>query len=116
MRCLYQSDYGAADPAFDPFAEHGALLQGFEAHTYELSQAQNRGQLEAMKRQLQRGETIQWCDQGYGWTAAPLTTDFFYAIAGVLILPWLVLRVLPRLRRRARATAAPPVGARSSGT
>ena len=108
MRCLYQSDYGPADPAFDPFAEHGALLKGFETHTFELSQAQNRGQLEAMKRQLLRGETIQWCDQGYGWTAAPQTTDFFYAVAAFLILPWLVLRVLPRLRRCARASASLP--------
>ena len=111
MRCLYQSDYGPADPAFDPFAEHGELLKGFEAHTYALSQAQNRGQLEAMKRQLQRGETLHWCDQGYGWTSAPLTADFFYVAFALIIVPWLLLRVLPRLRRR--ALAAPILEARS---
>ncbi len=106
MQCLYRGDYGPADPGFDPFAEHGALLKGFEAHVYALSQAQNRGQLEAMKRQLARGETIQWCDQGYGWTYAPATTDFFYVILFLLILPWLVLRVLPRLRRAPSFTAS----------
>ena len=99
MQCLYKSDYGPADPGFDPFAGHGEMLKGFEAQVYVLAQAQNRGQLEAMKRQLARGETVQWCDQGYGWTYASETNGFFYAILAVLILPWLALRVLPRLRR-----------------
>jgi hypothetical protein len=53
-----------------------------------------------MKRTLLRGETIRWCDQGYGWTETPAVTAFFYVILFALILPWLVLRVLPRLHRR----------------
>jgi hypothetical protein len=113
MRCLFKSDYGPVDPSFDPFAGGGRLLKGFEAQTSTLSQAQNRGQLEAMKRKLERGETVQWCDQGYGWTYAPHIADFFYAILFVLILPWLALRVLPRLRRRLPARRAPDAAARS---
>jgi hypothetical protein len=100
MSCLYQSDYGPVDPSFDPLAGDGALLTGFEAQAGVLSQAQNRGQLEAMKRQLQRGETIQWCDQGYGWTYASPVTAFFDVAFIFLILPWLVLRVVPAPRRR----------------
>jgi len=104
MSCLYQSDYGPVDPSFDPLAGDGALL-AVEAHVRALSQAQNRGQLEAMKRQLQRGQTIQWCDQGYSWTYAAPVTAFFDGAFVFLILPWLVLRVLPAARRRWRAPA-----------
>jgi hypothetical protein len=100
MQCLYKSDYGPADPHFNPLAGNGKLLKGFAAHEAALSQAQNLGQLEAMERQLARGQSIQWCDQGYAWTYAPATTDLFYGIFAFLILPWLVLRVLPRLWRR----------------
>lgn len=107
MQCLFKSDYGSVDPSFDPFAGGGRLIKGFEAHVHALSQAQNRGQLEAMKRKLERGETVQWCDQGYGWTYAPHITEFFYAILLVLILPWLALRILPRLSRRLPARRAP---------
>jgi hypothetical protein len=105
MSCLYQSDYGPVDPSFDPLAGNGTLLAGFEAHAGALSKAQNRGQLDAMKRQLQRGQTIQWCEQGYGWTYAAPVTAFFDGAFVFLILPWLVLRVVPALRRRRRAVA-----------
>ncbi len=100
MQCLYKSDYGPIDPGFDPFAGKGALMHGYEAHVYALSQAQNRGQLEAMERQLDRGEPIRWCDQGYGWTYSPAANAFVLVIVFVLILPWLALRVLPWGRRR----------------
>lgn len=103
--CLYRSDYGAPDPGFDALAGHGALIAGFAAHRAVLAQAQNLGQLEAMERRLDRGQPILWCDQGYGWTEAPSVTAFFYVILVALILPWLVLRVLPRLRRRLAASS-----------
>jgi hypothetical protein len=106
MQCLYKSDYGPADPSFDPLAGHGVLLKGFEGHAAALARAQNLGQLEAMKRALLRRETIQWCDQGYGWTETPAVTGFFFVILFALILPWLVLRVLPRLHRRLAAEPA----------
>lgn len=115
MPCLYRSDYGPIDPSFEPFAGGGRLMKGFEAHVYALAQAQNPGQLEAMKRALERGQPIQWCDQGYGWTYAPGTSDFFYVILLVLILPWLVLRVLPRLARRLPARRTPAAPARPEG-
>ncbi len=111
MRCLYTSDYGPPDPAFDPFAGNGELLKGFEAHTYQLATAQNLAQLDAMKRKLARGEEIVWCDQGYGWTYERAPTQFFEFVVPLIVLPWLVLRVLPGLRRRlapARPRTEPP--------
>jgi hypothetical protein len=65
--CLYASDYGPPDPGFDPDAGSGVLLRGFEAHAGALSRAQNLGQLEGMKRMIDRGKPIVWCDQGYSW-------------------------------------------------
>ena len=53
-----------------------------------------------MKRKLAHGQRVQWCDQGYGWTHTPEINAFFDGILLLLILPWLLLRVLPRLRRR----------------
>ncbi len=106
MQCLYKSDYGPIDPGFDPFAGHGRLLSGYEAHVRALSQAQNLGQLEAMERKLQKGEPILWCDQGYGWVYQPEVAGFFEFVLPLLILPWIILRVLPRLKRRASAAVA----------
>jgi hypothetical protein len=103
MECLYKTDYGPADPGFNPLAGNGQLVKGFEARLSVLAQAKNLGQLEAMERKLARGQTIQWCDQGYGWTYGPAPTDFFYLILFFLILPWLALRVLPRVKRRLAA-------------
>ena len=117
MHCLYASDYGPPDPNFDPFAGNGKLLKGFEAHVYELAQARNLGQLEAMERKLQRGEEIHWCEQGYGWVYEPRPTQFFEIVLVAVVLPYLVLRVFPRLRarlarwpvwRRGAATLRPP--------
>jgi hypothetical protein len=106
MSCLYRSDYGPIDPSFDPLTGNGALVAGFEANVRALSQAQNHGQLEAMKRHLLRGRTIQWCDQGYSWTYAAPATALFDGVLVFLILPWLALRIVPALRRRhARAIA-----------
>lgn len=98
MLCLYASDYGPVDPAFDPLADGGRLLQGYQAHASELAKAQNLGQLEAMERRLQRGQDILWCEQGYSWVYDRNIDYFFAAIAVFVILPYLVLRVFPRLR------------------
>ena len=112
MSCLYASDYGPPNPSFDPFADNGALLQGFEGHVYQLATAQNLGQLEAMKRKLAHGEKVTWCEQGYGWVHDGAPTAFFDVVVPLLILPWLLFRALPRLRRalgqaRAWLAAAP---------
>ena len=96
--CLYASDYGAANPAFDPLADGGRLIQRFEAHVSELAKAQNIGQLEAMERQLQRGQDILWCEQGYSWVYDGNVDYFLAAFAILVILPYVVLRLYPRLR------------------
>jgi hypothetical protein len=99
MNCLYASDYGPVDPAFDPLADGGRLLRGFEAHVSALAKAQNLGQLEAMERQLQRGEEILWCDQGYSWVYDRNVDYFLAVLATLVILPYFVFRLLPKLRR-----------------
>jgi hypothetical protein len=98
MLCLYASDYGPANPAFDPLADGGRLIQGFEAHVSELAKAQNLSQIEAMERQLQRGQDILWCEQGYSWVYDRNVEYFFAAFAILVILPYIVLRLFPRLR------------------
>jgi hypothetical protein len=98
MRCLYRGDYGPPDPSFDPGAGGGALLRGFEAQKADLLQAQNLGQLEAMKRQIQRGDDILWCDQGYSWVYEP-RVEFDLGVLGVAVLvTYALLRVLPWAR------------------
>jgi hypothetical protein len=99
MPCLYRSDYGPPDATFDPSAEGGVLLRGFETHTSELMRAQNRGQLDAMKRQLQHGQQIQWCDSGYSWAYQTPVEHMFNIIIVAVVLPWVFARfVLPALR------------------
>jgi len=94
MHCLYRSDYGPPDPAFRPDANGSALLHGFESDRADLTRAQNLGQLNAMKRQLARGEHIQWCDQGYGWAYQPSVEALFDGILILVVAPWLVWRVV----------------------
>ena len=94
--CLFASDYGPPDPAFQPLAEGGRLIQGFEAHSAELARAANLGQLLAMERKLAKGEAFAWCDQGYGWTYSGATDVLFAVIVATVILPWLLWRL--RLR------------------
>jgi len=96
MTCLYASDYGPADPAFDLLAG-GQLLRGFEAHASELARAQNLGQLHAMERQLQRGQSITWCDQGYGWVESPAVDGFLAGFMLLVVLPYAMKRLAPRL-------------------
>jgi hypothetical protein len=100
MACLYASDYGPPDPHFDPLAAKPHLMAGFESHQAQLARAQNLGQLQAMERALAKGETIAWCDTGYGWTYDQKVDDFFIAIVAFIILPWLVLRVAPGFAER----------------
>ena len=100
MSCLFRSDYGPAQPGFDPFANNSALIAGFEAHRAQLASAQNLGQLQAMERTFAKGETVTWCDNGYGWVNDAKVGDFFGAIIAFVILPWLVLRVAPALAER----------------
>jgi hypothetical protein len=100
MNCLYASDYGPPDPGFDPLADGGRLLRGFEAHTPLLGRAQNLGQLEAMQRQLQRGQDIVWCDQGYGWVESPAVEGFLAGFTVLVVLPYAIKRLAPGLWAR----------------
>lgn len=100
MSCLFASDYGPPQPGFDPLAQDGALIKGFAAHRAELAAARNPGQLQAMERKFAKGETVTWCDNGYGWVYDQKVGDFFGAIIAFVILPWLVIRVAPRLADR----------------
>jgi hypothetical protein len=100
MSCLYSSDYGPPDPGFDPLAGNGRLLTGFENHRADLAHAQNLGQLQAMERQFTRGETVTWCDNGYGWVYDQKVGDFFGAILAFVVLPWILFRVAPALAER----------------
>lgn len=97
MSCLYTSDYGPADPTFGALAEGGRLLRGFEAHASELARAQNLGQLQAMERQLHRGESITWCDPGYGWVESPAVEGFLAGFMLLVVLPYAMKRLAPRL-------------------
>jgi hypothetical protein len=106
MTCLYASDYGAAEPAFAPLADGGALIRGFEAAAPVLGQARNLGQLQAMERLLARGETVRWCDQGYGWTEGAQFHGLFAAVL-IAALPYAAWR----LRRRRAAQRTPSAGA-----
>ena len=100
MRCLYASDYGPAEPGFDALAEGGRLLRGYEAHAAELARAQNLGQLQAMERQLQRGDAIAWCDQGYSWAEGSAVYAFLAGFMILVVIPYAIKRVAPRLWRR----------------
>ncbi len=67
-----------------------------------------------MKRQLLRGEPVQWCDQGYGWTYQTRVEAMFDAILVAVVLPWFVWRILrpalrwSRARYRSHATMKVP--------
>jgi len=100
MSCLFASDYGPPQPGFDPLAQDGALIKGFEGHRVALAAAQNLGQLQAMERKFVKGETVAWCDNGYGWVYDQKVGDFFGAIIAFVILPWLAMRVAPALAQR----------------
>jgi hypothetical protein len=106
MTCLYASDYGAAEPGFDPLRDSGALLKGFEAQEAILAQARNPGQLQAMQRVLSRGESIRWCDQGYGWTEGA-QFEVLFAVILVATLSYGLWRLRPHrgARRAARSSA-----------
>lgn len=103
MACLYATDYGPPDLQFDATANGRKLIKGVESHAAVLARAQNLGQLQAMERRLTKGETITWCDNGYGWVYDQKVDDLFGAIIAFVILPWFVLRVAPVIAARLRA-------------
>jgi hypothetical protein len=110
VSCLYLSDYGPPEPGFDPSANGGRLLAGFEGQSAQLGRATNLAQLEAMERQLQRGQNITWCDQGYGWVYGSGVEAFFSVIMIAAILPYAAWRARRWfLERRGTVTASNPL-------
>jgi hypothetical protein len=109
MTCLYASDYGPAEPGFSPLRDGGVLIKGFETAGSVLAEARNLGQLQAMERVLARGDTVRWCDQGYGWTEG---LQFHALFAAVLIgaMPFVAWRL--RARRAARRSVSSMDGPR----
>jgi hypothetical protein len=96
MRCLYSSDYGPPDPSFEAFAD-GVVPDGLtRSDIAVLATAQNIGQFEAMQRKLAKGESIVWCDQGYGWVHDPMIEGFF-AIGAAVLFPLALFRLMRRL-------------------
>jgi hypothetical protein len=100
MSCLFASDYGPPQPGFDPLAGGFVPIAGFEAHRNALAAAQNPGQLQAMERKFAKGESVVWCDNGYGWVYDQKVGDLFGAIVAFVIIPWLVMRIAPRAAER----------------
>jgi hypothetical protein len=116
MICLYRSDYGPAEPGFDPFAGTGA--GGDAAWARDLATARNAGQLAAIQRQLARGEPTIWCDEGYSWVAAPIVEHGFPVVVIAVVACYALIRfpAFVAKRRRPLATArdsAAPGQARS---
>jgi hypothetical protein len=105
MSCLYASDYGSPETGFDPLADSGRLIKGFEAHTVALARATNPGQLEAMQRALRR-EDMTWCDPGYGWVEGGAVHALFAAIFVGVIVPYAVWVLRTRRRERTSGPAA----------
>lgn len=118
MRCLYATDYGAPDPGFAPLPPPGARSAWQQAHAHELATAQNPAQLAAITRQLDRGEAVVWCRQGYGWTES-VGVEVFIALAMAVALPALAVRlarrVAPRLGARARRGGGAAAAQRERG-
>jgi hypothetical protein len=88
--CLYRSDYGPPQVGFDPVAV--ARAEGYARHVDVFAAAKNPAQFEAVKRQLDRGEAVLWCDQGYGWVYNPAIEAGFIAVVIFLVFPVAILR------------------------
>jgi hypothetical protein len=107
VTCLYLSDYGPPELGFDPLANGGTRIKGFEAHAVELAGARNLAQLEAMERALQRGDETRWCEQGYGWAYGDAVHALFVGIFVAVILPYAAIRLRTRLAGLAARVAVP---------
>ncbi len=107
MRCLYRTDYGPPDAKFEAFSD-GIVPDGLtRGDVAVLATAQNLGQFEAMQRKLAKGESIVWCDQGYGWVHDPVIEGFF-AIAAAIVFPFALFRLTRRRGFRRAGTPAEP--------
>jgi hypothetical protein len=100
MRCLYRDDYGPADPGFNAQAQAQLLAKDFPAYTNVLATADNPRQMAALLRRLQHGDSVAWCEAGYGWVQRPAVTDGFTLAATFILLPVACWRFARWMRRR----------------
>lgn len=99
MVCLYHSDYGRADSAFDPDVASQVGMHEWLVDARLLKDARNIGEAEAIQRHLIRGESISWCDQGYAWAEQDAISWFYAAALLFVLLPYLIFRVRSRAKR-----------------
>ena len=100
MRCLYRDDYGPADPGFNAQAQAQSLAKNFPAYTNVLATAENPRQMDALLRRLEHGDSIAWCEAGYGWVQHPAVADGFTLAATFILLPVACWRFGLWMRRR----------------
>jgi len=100
MRCLYRSDYGPADPGFDAKASSLIVSKDYPAYATVLATAENPRQMDAILRRLEHGDSIAWCETGYGWVQHPLVQDGFTLAAVFVLLPVACWRFGLWMRRR----------------
>ena len=100
MRCLYRTDYGPADPGFNATASAQSLAKDFPAYTNVLATAENSRQMDALLRRLEHGDSVTWCETGYGWVQHPMVANGFTLAATFILLPVACWRFSLWLRRR----------------
>jgi hypothetical protein len=100
MRCLYRGDYGPADPGFDAGTVAHALGTQFPAYTNVLATAQNVRQMDALLRRLEHGDSVAWCETGYGRALHQPSSDGFTLAATLILLPLACWRFSLWMRRR----------------
>ena len=104
MRCLYRSDYGPADPGFNAQGSAQRLAKDYPAYTNVLATAENSRQMDAILRRLAHGDSVAWCETGYGWVETPAFENGFTLAALFILLPVACWRLVLWMRRR-RASA-----------
>jgi len=94
MVCLYHSDYGPADPAFNVGAATRQFgVRGSAVDATLLKDARNIGEVEAIQRHLLRGESISWCDQGYAWAEQDAVSWFYLGVFLFVVFPYLIFKI-----------------------
>ena len=100
MRCLYRGDYGPTDPSFNASAHAQALAKDYPGYVNVLATAENSRQLDALLRRLEHGDSVAWCEAGYGWVQQPPVSNGFTLAAMFILLPVACWRFSLWMRRR----------------
>jgi len=65
-----------------------------------LATAENPRQMDALLRRLEHGDSVTWCETGYGWVQHPPVADGFTLAATFILLPVACWRFALWMRRR----------------